>query len=92
MGGTVGNTLKGGRTENWGGKTKILKRGGQAGPRGGCLKKWGGRGGGWNPLTNYEYLTLLHNHCIFIIQDVIVAGCPIKSSYTAPLGYATMKH
>ena len=53
----------------------------------------GGEGGwGWNPLTNYEYLTLLHNHCIFIIQDVIVAGCPIKSSYTAPLGYATMKH
>ena len=31
-----------------GGETKILKRGGQAGSRGGCLKK-----GGWNPLTNY---------------------------------------
>ena len=46
-GGAVGNTLKGGGTEKRGGETEILKRG-QAGSRGGCLKK-----GGWNPLTNY---------------------------------------
>ena len=32
-----------------GGEAKILKRnGGQAGPRGGCLKK-----GGWNAFMNY---------------------------------------
>ena len=34
-----------------GGETKILKRVGQAGARGGCLKKEGD----WNPLTNYDY-------------------------------------
>ena len=45
--GAVGNTLKGGGTEKRGVETEILKRG-QAGSRGGCLKK-----GGWNPLTNY---------------------------------------
>ena len=39
MGGTVQNTLKGGGTEKRGGETKILKRRGQAGSRGGCLKK-----------------------------------------------------
>ena len=33
------------------GETKILKRVGQAGARGGCLKKEGD----WNPLTNYDY-------------------------------------
>ena len=34
-----------------GGKTKTLnKKGGKAGLKGGCLKK----GGGWNPLTNYD--------------------------------------
>ena len=38
VGGTVYNTFKAGRTENMGGETKILKRG-QAGSRGGCLKK-----------------------------------------------------
>ena len=33
-----------------GGDTKIKKKGGgQAGSRGGCLKK-----GGWNPLTDYD--------------------------------------
>ena len=36
----------------WNGKEgkghKGFKKGGQAGSRGGCLKK-----GGWNPLTNY---------------------------------------
>ena len=42
FGGTVENTLKGGGTEKRGGKTKILKKGGgQAGSRGGCLKKGG---------------------------------------------------
>ena len=39
VGGTVCNTLKGGGTEKRGGDTKILKRGRQAGSRGGCLKK-----------------------------------------------------
>ena len=39
-------------TEQRGGDLKILKRDGQAGSRGGCLKKRGG--GGWSPLTNYE--------------------------------------
>ena len=41
VGGTVKNILKGGGTEKRGGETKILKRG-QAGSRGGCLKKSGG--------------------------------------------------
>ena len=41
MGWTVWNTLKGGGTEISGEKTKILKRRGQAGSRGGCLKKEG---------------------------------------------------
>ena len=49
--GTVCNTLKGGGTEKRGGDTKILKRGRQAGSRGGALK----RSGGWSPLTNYAY-------------------------------------
>ena len=35
VGGTVCNTLKGGGTEKRGGDTKILKRGRQAGSRGG---------------------------------------------------------
>ena len=39
------NTLKGGGTEQMGGDKKILKPGGgQAGSRGGCLKKEGGAG------------------------------------------------
>ena len=46
--GTVWNNLKGGATEKRGGETRIFKRG-EAGSRGGCLKK-----GGWNPLTNYD--------------------------------------
>ena len=50
MRGTVSNTQKGGGTEKRGRERKILKRSGQAGSRGGCLKKWGG----WNPLTNYD--------------------------------------
>ena len=34
------------------GKQKFLKGGrGQTGSRGGCLKK---KGGGWNPLKNYD--------------------------------------
>ena len=36
-----------GGTEKAGGKTKILKKGGQAGSKGGCLKK--GVGGGLEP-------------------------------------------
>ena len=44
------NTLKMGRIEQREGNKKILKRGGGAGSRGGCLKK-----GAWNPLTNYGY-------------------------------------
>ena len=39
VGGTVWNTLKGGGTEKSEEETKILKRRGQAGSRGGCLKK-----------------------------------------------------
>ena len=42
--------LKGGGTEKRGGETKILKMG-EAGSRGGCLKKGGG---GWNSLWNYD--------------------------------------
>ena len=49
--GTVWNTWNEDRTEKSGDETKILKRRGQAGSRGGCLKKEG-REGGWNPLTN----------------------------------------
>ena len=45
MGGTVENTLKEGETEKKGGVTKILKRGGRAGSRDGCLKKEGGEAG-----------------------------------------------
>ena len=45
-GGTVSNTLKGGGTKMRGGETKVLKRG-QAGSRGGCLKKVH-----WEALTN----------------------------------------
>ena len=40
-GGTVWNTLKRGGTEKTGEETKILKGGGQAGSRGGCIKKKG---------------------------------------------------
>ena len=46
--GTVRNTLKGGRTENRGGETKILKRTGKLDQRVGALKR-----GDWNPLMNY---------------------------------------
>ena len=63
----VGGCIKAeGGCEGGGNHLKYLKRGcnrkegkgskdfkgGQAGPRGGCLKK----GGGWNPLTNYAKL------------------------------------
>ena len=50
VGGTVENTMKGGRTEQRGGDKKIKKRGGQTGSRGGCLKM----GRGWNPLANCD--------------------------------------
>ena len=41
-GGTVWNTWKKGGTEKKGGETQILKSGGQAVSRGGCLKGMGG--------------------------------------------------
>ena len=44
-GGTVWNTWKKGGTEKKGGETQILKSGGQAVSRGGCLKGMGGWGG-----------------------------------------------
>ena len=47
-------TLKGGGIEKRGGGTKILERG-QAGSRGGCLKK----GGGLGSLMNYMALDVL---------------------------------
>ena len=63
-GGTVWNTLKVGGTEKRGGETKILKRGGQAGSRGGCLKK--GAEGGLEP--PYELWRLLQQ-----IKNVITS-------------------
>ena len=53
------NTLKGGGTEQMGGDKKILKTGGgQAGSRGGCLKKGGE--GGWNPLQTMSISNMFH--------------------------------
>ena len=40
-----------------GGETKVLKRG-QAGSRGGCLKK----GGSWRPHINYD--NIANKHCV----------------------------
>ena len=45
--------LKRGGNKKRAGDTKILKGGGEAGSRGGCLKMRG-----WNPFTNYELDTL----------------------------------
>ena len=39
---------------------KDFKSGGQAGSRGVCLKK----GGGWNPLTNYDCSFYLYFHLV----------------------------
>ena len=50
VGGTVWNTLKEGGTEKRGREAKILKKKGQAGSRGGCLKN----GGSGTPLRNYD--------------------------------------
>ena len=51
----VGNCLKylkrGCNRKKGRGKKDFKKGGGQAGSRGGCLKK-----GGWNPLKNYGYV------------------------------------
>ena len=59
VGETVGNTLKGDGTEKRGGKQRF-KKVGQAGARGGCLKK-----GGMNPLTHYDiYLFIYYFHFI----------------------------
>ena len=46
-GGNCLKRLKGGRNRKEGKGNKNFKKRGQAGPRGGCLKK-----GGWNPLMN----------------------------------------
>ena len=51
--GTVWNTLKGGGTERRERETKKLKSGGQAGSRGGAIKK----GKGLNPLKIIVYVT-----------------------------------
>ena len=54
VGETVGNILKVDGTEKRGGKQRF-KKVGQAGARGGCLKK-----GGRNPLTHYDiYLFII---------------------------------
>ena len=47
-GGNCLKYLKRGWNRNEGRGNKDIKKGVQAGSRGGCLKK-----GGWNPLTNY---------------------------------------
>ena len=49
-GGNCLKYLKRGWSRKEGGGNKHLKKRGQAGLRGGYLKK----GGGWNPLTNYK--------------------------------------
>ena len=55
-GGTVWNTLKGGGTEKSGEEAKILKRSGQSGSRGGCLKEEGSGAG-----TSYELKLVYHS-------------------------------
>ena len=50
------------RTEKRGGEPKILKRG-QAGSRGGYLKK-----GGWNPPTNYAFTQPLLAHLELFVR------------------------
>ena len=59
VGGTVWNTLKGGGTEKSEEETKILKRRGQAGSRGGCLKKEG-RGPGTLSRTKADLPQLVY--------------------------------
>ena len=55
--GAVWNSLKGGWNRGEGRENKDFKEGGgQAGSRGGCLKKEGG----WNPLTNYNWMQAFH--------------------------------
>ena len=46
---------------------KNLKRGGQSGSRGGCLKK-----GGWNPLNNYPAALLKINFLTHVFQGFLL--------------------
>ena len=77
MGETVYNTLKGCGTENRGGEPKIVKKGGQAGSRGVCLKK----GGGSNPLLNYGFT--LATHTFLELKNPTFLGRKNKVSTTA---------
>ena len=52
--------LKRGWNRKEGRGNKDFKKGGQAGTRGGCLKK-GGKAG-WNPLTNYYIYIYIKTH------------------------------
>ena len=55
------------------GRHKYFKKGGgeQAGSRGGCPKK----GGGWNPLTNYDHRSwVVHILKIYIIYPAVFTG------------------
>ena len=48
---------------------KNFKKGGQAGSRGGCLKRGGG---GWNHLTNNEDIKLLYQY--HIVEKIFCGG------------------
>ena len=90
-GGNCLKYLKRGGTERRGGKTKILKKGGgQAGSRGGCLRKGGGL---WNPLTNYRNISLDRELQVlfmswkirvYINHMVYVTSCAFKLSSRMP--------
>ena len=56
--------LKAGWNRKEGRGNKNLKKGGQGGSSGGCLKK-----GGWNPLTNYDSV-LKTNPWTYKIKDL----------------------
>ena len=49
-------------------RNKDFKKGGQAGPRGECLKKRGG----WNPLTNYVYVRAYVSIHLCLYVNVII--------------------
>ena len=69
------NTLTGGGTEQMGGDKNILKMGGgQAGSRGGCLKK----GGGWNPLQTMSISNMFHKVLNSKIQFISWAELYVK--------------
>ena len=73
VGGTVCNTLKGGGTEKRGGDTKILKRGRQAGSRGGVPYKGAGDGAPLRTMPTIRdlrlQLNISHEHCKFFSKD-----------------------